>query len=131
MDSKTKEILQKFSKQKKNNIEINLEKVELARKPASIKNDAKKLDGDITKQKNKVEKGFMSYLKAWNEFQSFLDETENKTKRLDKDVYDVVDTLKELGIDFTKVTDLTQAADIILRAEDDVKGLRKLYSKPQ
>ena len=70
-------ILTKLSKE--NNIEVNLEKVELVRKPASIKNDAKKLDGDITKQKNKVDKVFMSYLKAWNEFQSFLDETENKT----------------------------------------------------
>jgi len=121
MEPQVKKILQKFSAQK----------VDLARKPSSIKNDAKKLDADITKQKDKVDKVFTSYLKAWNEWQSFLNETENKAKRLDKDVYDVVDALKELGVDFTKVPDLSTAADIVLKAEDDIKNLRKLYSKPQ
>jgi phage-related minor tail protein len=97
----------------------------------SIESDAKKLDSDITKQKNNIDKVFMSYLKAWNEFQSFLDEAQNKTQRLDRDVSDVMDALQELGVDFTKIPDLSSASDIVLRAEDDIKGLRKLYSKPQ
>lgn len=131
MKPQVQKIFTKLAKEQEKQTEVKLEKVELARKPQSIKNDAEKLDSAITKQKNKVDKVFMSYLKAWNEFQSFLDETEGKANRLDRDVSDVMDALQELGVDFTKIPELSAAADIIMRAEDDVKGLRKLYSKPQ
>jgi SMC interacting uncharacterized protein involved in chromosome segregation len=131
MKPSVQKIITKLAKERQKQTTEKLEKVELARKPASIESDAKKLDSDITKQKNNIDKVFMSYLKAWNEFQSFLDEAQNKTQRLDRDVSDVMDALQELGVDFTKIPDLSSASDIVLRAEDDIKGLRKLYSKPQ
>jgi hypothetical protein len=82
MKPSVQKIITKLAKERQKQTTEKLEKVELARKPASIESDAKKLDSDITKQKNNIDKVFMSYLKAWNEFQSFLDEAQNKTQRL-------------------------------------------------
>jgi chromosome segregation ATPase len=131
MKPAVQKILTKLAKQEQKQIDKKLEKVELARNPAVIRKNAESLDTQITKRKDRLDKVFMSYRKAWNEFQSFLDETENKAQRLDRDASDVLDALQELGVDYTKVPELSNAFGVIGRIEDDVKNLRKLYSKPE
>lgn len=131
MKPSVQKIVAKLAKEQEKQIQENVEKVELARNPAVIRKNAESLDSQLTKRKDRLDKVFMSYRKAWNEFQSFLDETENKAQRLDKDADDVIEQLRELGVDFTKVPELSNALRVVGRITDDVKNLRKLYSKPE
>ena len=130
MKPSVQKILTKLAKEQEKQTIEKLEKIELARKPSSIQSDAKRLNGEITKGIDRIDKAFVSYFKAWNEFKKFLDNKQSETERLDRDISDVMDALQELGVDFTKIPELSNSADIILKVENDIKNLRKLYPKP-
>ena len=109
---------------------LSKDRVDLARKPKTIKQDAEKINDQIRKELNKIDKVFVTYNAAYREFQKYLDGLEGQTQRLDRDISDVMDAMQELGLDFTQVPDLKIADDIIRKAEDDIKNFRKLYPKP-
>lgn len=106
------------------------DRVDLARKPKTIKQDAEKINDQIRKELNKIDKVFVTYNAAYREFQKYLDGLEGQTQRLDRDISDVMDAMQELGLDFTQVPELKIADDIIRKAENDIKKFRKLYPKP-
>jgi len=107
-------------------------KIELAaRKPQAILKDAEKLDSQIDQQKNKIEKVWSSYKKAWNEWQDFLNIVDEKATQIYLDVNETADKLRDLGIEPKSVSELMKANDLGARAGRDVSGLKKLYSKPE
>ena len=124
-------ILQKFSKEKENNIEVNLEKVELAaRKPAALLKAAKAIDSDIDKAKSKMNKVWIKYEGAYNEWQQALVDASKKADKIYSDIGLTMDALSDLGVDFTQVKELGQAQDVVQRVQDDSKTLKKIYGKP-
>lgn len=122
MDTNTKNILQKFS----------AHQVELAnRKPQALLKDAEKFNAQIDKQKDKIEKVFLSYRKAYNEWQQFLNEIDEKSTKLYLDINETADKLRDLGVDPKSVSELMKANDENARISRDINGLKKLYSKPE
>ena len=106
-------------------------KVELAaRKPQALLKDAKKLNLEIDKAKNKINKVWVVYEKAYNEWQQFLRTTESSAEKIYTDIGFTMDALADLGVDFTNVKELGMAQDIVDRIEKDSKSLRTLYGKP-
>lgn len=106
-------------------------KIELAaRKPQALLKDAKKLNLEIDKAKNKINKVWVVYEKAYNEWQQFLRTTESSAEKIYTDIGFTMDALADLGVDFTNVKELGMAQDIVDRIEKDSKSLRTLYGKP-
>ena len=122
MEPQVKKILQKFS----------AHQIELAsRKPQALLKDAEKFNAQIDKQKDKVEKVFLSYRKAYNEWQQFLNEIDEKSTKLYLDINETADKLRDLGVDPKSVSELMKANDENARISRDINGLKKLYSKPE
>ena len=106
-------------------------KVELAaRKPQALLKDAKNLNLEIDKAKNKLNKVWVVYEKAYNEWQQFLRTTESSAEKIYTDIGFTMDALADLGVDFTNVKELGMAQDIVDRIEKDSKSLKTLYGKP-
>ena len=106
-------------------------KVELAaRKPQALLKDAKNLNLEIDKAKNKINKVWVVYEKAYNEWQQFLRTTESSAEKIYTDIGFTMDALADLGVDFTNVKELGMAQDIVDRIEKDSKSLKTLYGKP-
>jgi phosphoenolpyruvate-protein kinase (PTS system EI component) len=125
-------IFNKLAKEKENNIEVNLEKVELARKPQSILKDIEKVDSAINKQKSKIDKAYLQYLKVWKEWDSFLQESDDKlTKLRYTDIKEVGKQLEDLGVKPSSVPDYSKASDIANKALNDIDGLKKMYKRPE
>ncbi len=122
MKPSVNKILQKFSTQK----------VELARKPAIILKEAQKLDDQINKQKDKIDKVWSTYKRAWGEWQQFLDQTDKKATELRyNDLNQTMKQLEDLGVDSRQVPEMQKAADLLNRALNHIDGLKDLYGKPQ
>ena len=115
MDSKTKEILQKFSTQK---VELAKEKVDL-----SLVNDAKKIQSDYASIDEDsafdfVVKAELAYDKILNKYQSMLKQVESITPKLEKAV-------QEIGINRNNF----QVLDDLDRNKSDIKERIKSISK--
>jgi len=128
MKPDVKRILAKLSKEK---VELATEKIELAaRKPQALLKNAKKLNLEIDKAKNKINKVWVVYEKAYNQWQQFLRTTESSADEMNTDIGFTMDALADLGVDFTNVKELGMAQDIVNKIEQDSKSLRTLYGKP-
>tara|TARA_R100000951_G_scaffold102353_3_gene94419 strand:- start:2972 stop:3370 length:399 start_codon:yes stop_codon:yes gene_type:complete len=125
-------IFTKLAKKQEKSIEVNLEKVELARKPQSILKDIEKVDSAINKQKSKIDKAYLQYLKVWKEWDSFLQESDDKlTKLRYTDIKEVGKQLEDLGVKPSSVPDYSKASDIANKALNDIDGLKGMYKRPE
>lgn len=116
MDNKTKEILQKFSTQK----------VELARKPSSILNDANKLDNKLRGLESKIEKAYLNYKQNQKEWVNALSDINSDADKLEDDLVKILDAAQEIGVDGRQIDGFSKAADLVSlvqRVSTDGKNL--------
>lgn len=108
-------------------------KVDLAaRKPASILKDVEKANSAIDKQKAKIDKAYLQYLKFWREWDTFLQDSDAKlTKLRFTDIKEVEKQLQDLGVSPNSVPEYSKASDIANRALNDIDGLKKMYKRPE
>jgi multidrug efflux pump subunit AcrB len=122
MDNKIQNILQKFTEHQ----------VQLAsRKPQALLKDAVRFNQQIDNQKQRIEKVFLAYRNAYNEWQRFLLDIDEKSTQLYLDINQTADKLRDLGVEPKTVSELMKANDENARISRDINGLKKLYSKPE
>jgi archaellum component FlaC len=129
MNPISKKIINKLSK--KDKTELKLEKVEFARKAPKVLNDLNKLDDKLRKAESKIDNQFMSYKKAWQNFQDVIKDVANERKRLENDVADINQAAMDLGVDFDSVDGLKAANNMSRKLDGLVKDLPRLYNEPK
>ena len=82
-------------------------------------------------QKQRIEKVFLAYRNAYNEWQRFLLDIDEKSTQLYLDINQTADKLRDLGVEPKTVSELMKANDENARISRDINGLKKLYSKPE
>tara|TARA_R100001463_G_scaffold38512_3_gene82477 strand:- start:1649 stop:2014 length:366 start_codon:yes stop_codon:yes gene_type:complete len=120
MKPNVKKILQKFS----------TEKIELARKPASILKDLQKLDSKLSKEETKIEKTYLQYKKAWNEWDALSNSAEKDFFKLTDDFGGVVKALNELDLRPHDVPEMVKGDEIITKLRSIVVNMKDLYPAP-
>jgi archaellum component FlaC len=110
---------------------VELEKVEFARKAPKVLNDLNKLDDKLRKAESKIDNQFMSYKKAWQNFQGVIKDVANERKRLENDVADINQAAMDLGVDFDSVDGLKAANNMSRKLDGLVKDLPRLYNEPK
>lgn len=111
--------------------ELSSQKVELARKAPSVLNDLNKLDDRLRKAESKIDQEFMSYKKAWQNFQSAISEVASDRKRLENDVKDINQAAMDLGVDFDAIDGLKEAQNMSRKLDGLVKDLPRMYNEPK
>ena len=110
---------------------VELEKVEFARKAPKVLNDLNKLDDKLRKAESKIDSEFMSYRKAWQNFQGVIKDVAGDRKRLENDVADINQAAMDLGVDFDSVDGLKAANNMSRKLDGLVKDLPRLYNEPK
>ena len=110
---------------------VALEKVELAKKPSVILKDIEKLDNQIRKEEQKIERAFLQYKKVYNEWSAFTQSIEGDFIDLANDFGQIVRELNRLGIDPKTVGELVIADPLLGRLRTLVLNIRNLYSEPK
>ena len=110
---------------------VALEKVELAKKPSVILKDIEKLDNQIRKEEQKIERAFLQYKKVYNEWSAFTQSIEGDFIDLANDFGQIVRELNKLGIDPKTVGELVKADPLLGRLRTLVLNIRNLYSEPK
>ena len=110
---------------------VELGKVELARKAPSILKDLKKLDDNLRKAESKIDSEFMSYRKAWQNFQGVIKDVASDRNKLENDVKDITQAAMDLGVDFKAIDGLKEAQDMSRKLDGLVKDLPRLYNEPK
>lgn len=122
-----KEVLSRMPK-KVEAVELESQKVELARKPAAILKDLQKLDGQMKTQEDKMSKIFNTYRQAQKDFVNFMQDAEAIADSLDTNIADVMNAAQEIGItDFKSIDGLAEADDLYRRLKDISRSAQKLY----
>ncbi len=106
---------------------VELEKVELARKPQSIFSDAKKLDNKLDSIEKKMDKAYINYRSAYDQFVSASADIDSRAGKLDDDLSDVEDSAKEIGVPAKNIPDWSEAKDLVTRLQTVANSMRKLY----
>ena len=120
-----------YSKDAESKQELSSQKVELARKAPSVLNDLKKLDDKLRKAESKIDQEFMSYKKAWQNFQSAISDVANDRQRLENDVADINQAAMDLGVDFDAIDGLKEANNMSRKLDGLVSDLPRLYNEPK
>lgn len=115
----------------KQTTELKSHEVELARKAPSILNDLNKLNNKLIKSESKISSEFLSYKKAWQNFQDTIKDVEAERKRLEGDISEINQAAMDLGVDFDSVKGLKEAQDMSRRLDGLVSDFPKLYNRPK
>ena len=125
MKPQVQKILTKFAKEQK--VEVKLEKVELAKKPESILNKLKNLDGRIDKGKEQMEKAYQAYRIKRSEFNKKMETIREQAIDLGDDLIDVKNAASDLGVDPKMVKGYSEALDMSERVMADSRTVQKIY----
>jgi len=120
-------ILTKLAKDKEKQTEEKLEKVELARKPSSILNDANKLDNKLRGLESKIEKAYLNYKQQQKEWVNALLDIESDADRLEDDLVKILDAAQEIGVDGRQIDGFSKAADLVTVVQRVSKNGKSLY----
>lgn len=120
-------ILTKLAKEQEKKIEVQLEKVELARKPSSILNDANKLDNKLRGLESKIEKAYLNYKQQQKEWVNALSDIESDADRLEDDLVKILDAAQEIGVDGRQIDGFSKAADLVTVVQRVSKNGKNLY----
>ena len=69
--------------------EVELEKIELARKVPAITKDFEKLDAKLKKSESTLDSAYNSYKTKWNDFQDIIKDVSQERKKLENDIKEV------------------------------------------
>jgi len=107
--------------------EVSPEKVELARKPASILSEANKLDSKLRGMESKIEKAYLNYKQSQKEWVSKLSDIEQDSDRLEDDLVKILDAAQEIGVDGRQIDGYSKAADLVTMLQRIASDGKKLY----
>lgn len=107
--------------------ELSAEKVELARKPASILSEANKLDSKLRGMESKIEKAYLNYKQSQKEWVSKLSDIEQDSDRLEDDLVKILDAAQEIGVDGRQIDGYSKAADLVTMLQRIASDGKKLY----
>lgn len=114
-------------------IELSSQKFEFAKKATAILSEIKKADDSLRKNESKIESIYLSYKKAYGEFQSAIDSAVNSANQSEKDLLAIMDGLTALGLDASdakKIEGFSDAADLATKIQQIAPNARNLYPKP-
>ena len=103
MDSKTQEILQKFSTQK----------VNLAKKPDAIIKAAEALQAKAQQAEDKMEDAYRKYESIGKAYREKLNDIEDKAMDLENDLDKLEQAAKDLGVKVTQIGGYEKAKNLV------------------
>lgn len=127
MKPSVQKIVAKLAKEKEKEANVKLEKVELARKPSSILNDANKLDNKLRGLESKIEKAYLNYKQQQKEWVNALLDIESDADRLEDDLVKILDAAQEIGVDGRQIDGFSKAADLVTVIQRVSKDGQSLY----
>lgn len=127
MKPSVQKILTKLAKEQEKKTNEKLEKVELARKPTSILNDANKLDNKLRGLESKIEKAYLNYKQQQKEWVNALLDIESDADRLEDDLVKILDAAQEIGVDGRQIDGFSKAADLVNVVQRVSKNGQNLY----
>lgn len=127
MKPSVQKIITKLAKEQEKQTNEKLEKVELARKPSSILNDANKLDNKLRGLESKIEKAYLNYKQQQKEWVNALSDIESDADRLEDDLVKILDAAQEIGVDGRQIDGFSKAADLVTVVQRVSKNGKNLY----
>jgi len=127
MKPSVQKIVAKLAKEQEKQTNEKLEKVELARKPSSILNDANKLDNKLRGLETKIEKAYLNYKQQQKEWVNALLDIESDADRLEDDLVKILDAAQEIGVDGRQIDGFSKAADLVTVIQRVSKDGQSLY----
>lgn len=109
--------------------ELSTEKVELARKPASILKDSIAIDKRLAKSSATIDKVYLEYVKARQNFMQDLDSYSSDIDRLINDSAEVSKALIDLGLRPNDVPEVLEANKSNAKLSQIIDNYKKLYPK--
>lgn len=131
MNTQKKVFEKLFSNEK---VELSSQKYEFAKKATSILSEIKKADDTLRKAESKINSIYLTYKKAYNEFQSAVDSSVNSANLAEKDLLAIMDGLTALGLnssDAKNIDGFSEAADLQTKIKQMAPGFKSLYPKPE
>lgn len=113
--------------------ELSSQKYEFAKKATAILAEIKKADDSLRKAEAKIESIYLSYKKAYNDFQLAIDSSVSSANNTEKDLLAIMDGLTSLGLDSKeaqKIDGFSEAADLQTKIKQMAPNARNLYPKP-
>ena len=111
--------------------DVELEKIELARKAPSVAKDFEKLDAKLRKAESIIDSSFNSYKSKWQDFQDTIKDVSQDRKTLENDIKEIAQAAIDLGVSPQNVKGLKESQDLSRKLDGLIKDLPKLYSKPK
>jgi len=108
---------------------VELEKVELARKPQSILSELKKIDNKISSAESKLDKTFLKYKQEQKEWMKFLQDVEGDIVSAEDDLVKILDKAQEIGVDGRQIDGFTEAADLVTKLRSLARSSMGLYPR--
>lgn len=130
MNTQKKVFEKLFSNEK---VELASQKYEFAKKAPQILSEIKKVDDNLKKAEAKIEAIYLSYKKAYGEFQSAIDSSVNSANSAEKDLLAIMNGLSALGVESKealKIEGFEAAADLQTKIKQLAPSLKSLYPKP-
>jgi len=115
-------------------VELASQKYEFAKKATSILSDIKKADDTLRKAESKIESIYLTYKKAYSEFQVAIDSSVSSANIAEKDLLAIMDGLTALGLsasDAKNIEGFSAAADLQTKIKQMAPGFKSLYPKPE
>lgn len=131
MNTENKVFNKLFSNEK---VELSSQKYEFAKKATSILSEIKKADDTLRKAESKIDSIYLTYKKAYSEFQAAIDSSVSSANLAEKDLLAIMDGLTALGLsasDAKKIDGFSEAADLQTRIKQMAPSAKGLYPKPE
>ena len=111
--------------------EVELEKIELARKVPAIAKDFEKLDAKLKKSESTLDSAYKAYKTKWKDFQDIIKDVSQERKKLENDIKEVAQAAMDLGVSPQNVKGLKESQDLSRKLDGLIKDLPRLYSEPK
>jgi hypothetical protein len=115
-------------------IELESKKYEFAKKAPQILADVKKANDILLKAEQKIESSYLSYKKAYADFQIILKVVQDSSQLAEKDLISIMDALQALGMspsEAQKIDGFASASDLVTKLNVLVPSFKNLYVKPE
>lgn len=107
------------------------EKVELAMKPQALLRYAEKIDDELRKTEQKIDKSFLQYKDAHQQFEANLDKIANKIIAGNSELGELVRKLDDLGVRRDSSPELERAGDLLNKLGRIATNMKSLYQAPK
>ena len=108
---------------------LSVQKIDLAKKPDAILKDAIALDNAILKSSTKIDKSYLAYTKAWQEFDTKIEGYSKKVDTLINESAKVSKAIIDLGLRPNDVPDVLEANKRTSKIAQILKDYKNLYPK--